>query len=132
MSAPADEPATSPGPRGPGAVAGHLLGYAELVTALLHAWQRSLGQRIAGAVLAITGLSVCTFLLTIGAIAAAWPTPYRWLVLLGIAGLYLAAGAYGVWLLVRRAAVPEPTSVLLDELRKDAELLSDAWRERRS
>lgn len=111
-------------------MAGHLLGYAELLTALLQTWQRTLGQRLVGAVLAVAGLSVCALLLTVGAVAAAWPTSYRWLVLLGIAGLYLATGAYGILLVLRRPPVPAPASVFLEELRKDAALVSEAWRER--
>lgn len=133
MTGPDDAGAATPAPdvpHAPGALTGHLLGYAELATALLRAWERTLVHRLAGAVLLTCGLASCLLILTIGAIAAAWSTSYRWVVLLGIAGLFLAAALLGLWLLRRRAAVPAPASVLLEQLRQDAVLVSEAWRKR--
>lgn len=129
-SAPGFLPRKTPA-HGPGVLTGHLLAYGDLLTALAQAWMRSMGQRLAGAVLAICGLSTGLLLLTIGAVVAAWPTEYRWLVLLSVAGAYLLAGAIGVWLVVRRSAAPAPATILLKELGKDAELLSSALRGRR-
>ena len=130
-----DRPETLPKavapPQGPGAVTSHLLAYGGLLTSLLQSCQRTLGQRALGAVLSLCGLAVCTLLLTLGAVAAAWPTDNRWPVLLAVAGFYLATGVVGLWLLLRPAAVPAPTSVLLNELRQDIELLSNAWQERK-
>lgn len=117
---------------GVGVISAHLLGYAELITTLMQAWQHSFGQKMLGTVLAVCGFTACAVLLTVGAVAAAWPTGYRWPVLLGIAGVYLAGALFGTWLLVRRQPVPAPASVLLDELRKDAQWISEAWRERRT
>lgn len=114
----------------PGVFVGHLLAYADLITALLQSWQASVQRKILGSALAAAGFSVCTLLLTIGAVAAAWATPYRWAVLLGIAGAYLLLGLLGIWLLLRRPAVPAPMSILADELRKDATLVSTILRER--
>jgi len=120
----------SPPQQETGLLSGHLIAYGDLLAAILHSWQKTMGQRIMGAVVALCGLSTGVMLLTFGAIAAAWPTDYRWLVLFGIAALYLLAGAIGVWLLMRKPPVPAPASVLFNEVRKDVELLSAAWRER--
>ncbi len=117
---------------GAGVVTGHLLAYAELATALFQAWQRSLQQRLVGAALVAGGLAFGAPLLTFGVIAVAWPTGYRWAVLFGIAGLYLLAAAFGVWMLLKPPPVAAPASVIVDELRKDAHLVAAAWRERES
>lgn len=133
MSTPDEESAAAPvqdAPDAASALTGHMLGYAELATALLRAWERTLVHRLTGAVLLTCGLASCLLILTIGAIAAAWGTSYRWLVLLGIAGLFLVAALIGLWLLRRRAAVPAPASVMLEQLRQDATLVSEAWRKR--
>jgi uncharacterized membrane protein YqjE len=97
---------------------------------LFQSWQRSLQRRLVGAALVAGGLAFGAPLLTFGVIAVAWPTEYRWAVLFGMAGLYLLAAAFGVWMLLKPAPVAAPASVFLDELRKDAQLLSAAWRER--
>ena len=115
---------------GASVVTGHLLAYAELATALFRAWQRSLQQRLVGAALVAGGLAFGAPLLTFGVIAVAWPTEYRWAVLFGIVGLFLLAAAFGAWMLRKPPPVAAPASVIVDELRKDAQLLSDAWRER--
>ncbi len=129
-----NEPDAAPDETAPapdvGVFAGHALAYADLVTALLHAWQASLQRKLVGALLAAAGLGICTLMLTVGVVAAAWDTPYRWLTLLLVSGAYLLLGALGLWLLSRRPAVPEPMSVLADELRKDATLLAAVLRER--
>jgi hypothetical protein len=133
MTIPEEAGTTAPAPDAPGApgaLTGHLIGYAELATALLRAWERTMVHRLTGAVLLTCGLSSCLLILTVGAIAAAWSTSYRWVVLLGFAGLFLAAALLGLWLLRRRAAVPAPASVLLEQLRQDALLVSEAWRRR--
>lgn len=115
---------------GASVVTGHLLAYAELATALFQAWQRSLQQRLAGVALVAGGLAFGVPLLTFGVIALAWSTDYRWAVLFGIAGLYLLAAACGVWMLLKPPPVAAPASVMVEELRKDAQLVSAAWRER--
>ena len=115
---------------GASVVTGHLLAYAELATALFQAWQRSFQQKLVGAALVAVGVVVGGMLLTFGAIAAAWDTEARWWVLFGIAGLYLLAAVFGVMMLRKPPPVAAPASVFVDELRKDAVLLSAAWRER--
>ena len=125
-----EEPRSDAVREGASVVTEHLLAYAELATAVFQAWQRSLQQRLVGAALALSGFVVGGLLITFGAIAAAWATEYRWLVLFGIAVLYLLAAAFGVWMLVKPRAVAAPASVIVDELRKDAVLISAAWRER--
>lgn len=117
---------------GASVVTGHLLAYAELATALFQAWQRSFQQKLVGAALVAVGVVVGGILLTFGAIAVAWNTDYRWLVLFGIAGLYLLAAAFGVWMLLKPPPIAAPASVFVAELRKDAQILSTAWRERAS
>lgn len=106
----------------------HVLAYGGLVTALFRSWQKSLQRKLLGAVLAVAGVAIATLLLTAGIVAAAWSTPYRWAVLLAVAGFYLLVGATGIWLLLRRPAVPAPANLLGGELRKDAQLLSEALR----
>ncbi|MET0281424.1 MAG: hypothetical protein ABW278_09930 [Steroidobacteraceae bacterium] len=112
----------------PGVFSGHLLGYVDLVTALLGAWQASVRRKLLGGLLAMGGLAVGTMLLTVGSVAAAWDTAYRWHVLLGVSAAYLLLGVLGIWMLTRPSAVPAPMSVLTAELRKDATLLSQALR----
>jgi hypothetical protein len=126
---PEDDPG-SDAREGPSVITGHLLAYAELGTALFQAWQRSLQQKLVGAALVAGGLSIGGLLLTFGAIAVAWSTEYRWLVLFGIAGIYLVAAVFGVLMLRKPPPVAAPASVFVNELRKDATLLSAAWRER--
>jgi uncharacterized membrane protein YqjE len=128
-AAPAQEPDNDAVHEGISVVTGHLLSYAELATALFQAWQRSLQQRLVGAALVAGGLAFGAPLLTFGVIAVAWPTEYRWAVLFGMAGLFLLAAVFGVWMLRKPPPVAAPASVLVDELRKDAHLLSAAWRE---
>jgi uncharacterized membrane protein YqjE len=115
---------------GASVITGHLLGYADLATALFRTWQRSLQQRLVGAALVAGGVACGAPLLTFGVIAMAWPTEYRWVVLFGIAGLFLLAAVFGVWMLRKPPPVAAPASVIVDELRKDAQLLSAAWRGR--
>jgi uncharacterized membrane protein YqjE len=126
------EPLTQPGEHAesPGVFSGHLLGYVDLVTALLSAWQASVRRKLLGGLLAIGGLAVGTMLLTVGSVAAAWDTAYRWHVLVGVSAAYLLVGCWGIYLLTRISAVPAPMSVLTAELRKDATLLSLALRSR--
>lgn len=114
---------------GASVVTGHLLAYADLATALFRAWQRSLQQRLVGAALVAGGVAIGAPLLTFGVIAMAWSTEYRWVVLFGIAGLFLLAAVCGAWMLRKPPPVAAPASVIVDELRKDAQLLSAAWRE---
>ena len=130
MSAAEDEEVGSNAVReGASVITGHLLSYAELATALFQAWQRSFQQKLVGAALVAVGVVVGGMLLTFGAIAAAWSTGARWWVLFGIAGLYLLAAVFGVLMLRKPPPVAAPASVFVDELRKDAALLSAAWRE---
>ncbi|MEJ0100270.1 MAG: hypothetical protein WDO12_11240 [Pseudomonadota bacterium] len=127
-----EEPGSDAVREGASVVTEHVLAYAELGTALFQAWQRSLQKRLVGAALLAVGLAVAGLLLTFAAIAAAWPTDYRLLVLFGITGIYLVAAAVGAWMLTRPREVTAPMSVFVEELRKDAVLLSAAWRERAS
>jgi hypothetical protein len=93
-------------------------------------WQRSIVRRVLGGALALIGLGACLALLTVGAVASAWPTAHRWTVLLLFAGAYLAAGLLGIWLVRRRDPGASPAGLLLGEIRKDAELVSAVLRER--
>jgi uncharacterized membrane protein YqjE len=129
-AAPAPESGSDAVREGASVVTGHLLAYAELATALFRAWQRSLQQRLVGAALVAGGVAFGAPLLTFGVIAVAWPTEYRWVVLFGIAGLFLLVAAFGVWMLRKPPPVAAPAAVIVDELRKDAQLVSAAWRER--
>jgi len=129
-AAPTPESAGGTMHEGASVITAHLLAYAELATALCRAWQRSLQQRLVGAALMAGGIACGAPLLTFGVIAVAWPTEYRWVVLFGIAGLFLLAAVFGVWMLRRPPPVAAPASLIVDELRKDAQLLCAAWRER--
>jgi uncharacterized membrane protein YqjE len=113
-------------------LAEHAQNYAGLAGALLRGWQRSVQRRLLGTLLAVAGLLVFTLVISLGSVAAAWDTGYRWIVLLAVAGLYLLLGAYGLWLMLHRSTAPDAAELLLAELRHDARLLSSALRGRTS
>ncbi|MGC4027242.1 MAG: hypothetical protein QM696_00010 [Steroidobacteraceae bacterium] len=79
----------------------------DLPTALLRGSLRVAQRRAAGILLAAMGFATGLAVLTIGSVAAAWDTPYRWLVLLGVAGFYLLLGGVGVWLLLQPIDDPD-------------------------
>jgi hypothetical protein len=111
-------------------LAEHASNYAGLVGALLRGWQRSVQRRLLGTLLAVAGLLVFTLVISLGSVAAAWDTGYRWVVLLAVAGLYLALGGYGLWLMLHRTAAPDPGDLLMSQLSQDARLLSSVLRGR--
>jgi uncharacterized membrane protein YqjE len=115
----------------PGVFAGHALAYAELITALTHAWQRAMQRKALGVALAGLGFSVLLLLLTVTIVADAWDTPNRWPVIIAVSAVYLAVGSWGIWLLTRPPLTPPPLTVLASELRKDVTLFSAAMRRRR-
>lgn len=96
--APGRAPVTPPSPDDPGV---------DLPTALLRGSLRVAQQRVIGILVALVGLATGFLILTLGSVAAAWNTPYRWLVLLGVAALYLILGSVGVWLLLRPIDDPD-------------------------
>jgi hypothetical protein len=79
----------------------------DLPTALLRGSLRVAQRRAIGILVAVIGLATGLLILTLGSVAAAWDTPWRWPVLLGVAGLYLIAGGVGVWLLLRPVDDPD-------------------------
>jgi uncharacterized membrane protein YqjE len=133
MSAPPENAAGDPPPeRVTDVLAEHVQNYAGLAGALLRGWQRSVQRKLLGTLLAVAGLLVFTLVISLGSVAAAWDTGYRWLVLLAVAGVYLLLGGYGLWLMLHRSAAPDPGDLLMTELRHDARLLSSALRGRTS
>jgi hypothetical protein len=101
------------------ALGAHASGYADLIHALLHAWQRSLWQKLLAILLLFGGITLCAMVLTAALLAATWDGPHRWNVVLAVAAVYLLLGAAGCWLLLRAASGPSPGNILADELRKD-------------
>ena len=81
------------------ALGAHASGYADLVRALLHAWQRAVWRKLLATLLLFAGISLCAMVLTAAALAAAWDSPHRWNVVLALAAAYLLLAAAGCWLL---------------------------------
>lgn len=68
-------------------------------------------QRALGMLLVALGSCAAAVILTVGVIAAAWDTPWRWTVLLGMAGLHLVLGGIGLWMLRRPVESPDLDAV---------------------
>lgn len=131
MSTPPETSAGDPPPEHVTALlAEHAQNYVGLAGALLRGWQHSLQRRLLGTLLAVAGLLVFTLVISLGSVAAAWDTGYRWVVLLAVAGLYLLLGGYGLWLMLHRSKAPDAGDLFMTELRHDARLLSLALRGR--
>jgi hypothetical protein len=104
-------PAQPPPPDDPGV---------DLPTLLARGMLRVLQRRVVAVLLAATGLTLGLLILTLGSVAAAWDTPYRWLVLLGVGALYLLLGGIGVWQL--RQPVEDPDLEVVRERLADTQL----------
>jgi hypothetical protein len=114
------------------ALGAHASGYADLVRALLHAWQRALWQKLLATLLLFAGISLCAMVLTAALVATTWDGPHRWNVVLAVAAAYLLLGAGGCWLLLRAAGGASPGDILAEELRKDMLLAGRLLQEGRS
>jgi hypothetical protein len=100
----------------------------DLPAALLRGTVRVAQRKALAVFLAGLGFATALLLITVGSVAAAWDTPYRWHVLLGVTGLYLAIGIAGMVMLLRPVEDPDLTAARekIDEIRQKAQY----WGER--
>jgi uncharacterized membrane protein YqjE len=103
------------------ALAEHVAAYGEVMSAAVRLWSEQLVRRALGFAVAAAFALFALFIIVLVAIAAAWPTPWRWWVVGGIL-LLLAIGV--VWGLVMaqqalRDKPAPPWGVLAEELAAD-------------
>lgn len=95
----------------------------DLPAALVRGTVRVAQRKALAVFLAGLGFATALLLITVGSVAAAWDTPWRWHVLLGVTGLYLIIGITGVVLLLRPVDDPDlnASREKIDELRAKAQ-----------